>query len=814
MLYLDAGLELNGLTIYRDYNDRARFYYMPRAPRLSMEAGQPMFQLLIYRRGEVGAVGETGTVTGGGFLTMTVDLGVPTSTLEAVISELSSRFGVRAMLLPVPVENGTVRITLLDSSTAGASEPKQGPRFVEKILASAKPSLYGDERAAFTAELTHEGAILMRAALQQPGATPVVVVYDLEYRGLHPAYECTITIKFHQAYHYLRNRAQLQTLWFHSDIDTEMEQLRKEGAIVIQEVNYEREEPSARAERMQQLQNLAKELAQWTFFKPGLNPGEVLAKDRGSMTIADPAASLAAITDGLTSRGAAALTGVGATEDVGSPRRPGLALATNAVEQPTVEPPSRPTQPTQPSGSTQPTAVEAWNRAGRPQGGFLLRDLSQEERQEITYNLRQVGTVNRSMAPQGQIRMLPGAADLNGRILDIDLNDRFFETIAGTVTTSADLASLGVANAIVKLRYGENPDGTRYKDTAEIVLTTASERPKYRFFVDGKRSQTIEYKVVLNYKADYAIGFEAITEETPWIATTTRHIEVDPRRLGSVIHVDVQSAVVDWNVVRQIQAEIRYEDSTVSLQATETRVLSQAAPTAQVAIRPRNAQKKDVQVRCTFFYADGDSEQLTYQHSGDEPFIVNQPPERTTLVNLTLADPMRRYERIAVQLARADADGGETVRTLGGSAPTASWSFRRRTPTDTSYRYRSTAFFSDGSVKESDWQTTDNPLLVVGDKAAGILSVTVLFGSSFVEAGIKLARVKLIYDAAPDWADRDVEKVFRSDNDTLSWRVPMTRLDARSYRYEVTWIGTDGKTTSTGSQTSSDETLILDPPAR
>ena len=814
MLYLDAGLELNGLTIYRDYNDRARFYYMPRAPRLSMEAGQPMFQLLVYRRGEVGAVGDAGAVTGGGFLTMTVDLGVPSSTLDAVASELSSRFGVRAMLLPVPVENGTVRVTLLDSSTAGADEPKQGPRFVEKILAAAKPSLYGDERAAFTAELTREGATLMRAALEQPGATPVVVVYDLEYRGLHPAYECTISIKFHQAYHYLRNRAQLQTLWFRSDIDTEMEQLRKEGAIVIQEVNYEREEPSARAERMQQLQNLAKELAQWTFFKPGLNPGEVLAKDRGSLTIADTTASMAAITEGLTSRGEAALTGVGATEDVGSPRRPGLALSIDAVEQPAGEQPRRPTQPTQPAGSTQPTAVEAWNRAGRPQGGFLLRDLSQEERQEITYSLRQVGTLNRSMAPQGQIRMLPGAADLRGRILDIDLNDPFFETISGTVTTSADLAALGVASAIVKLRYGENPDGSRYKDTAEIVLSAAGERPKYRFFVDSKKSQTVEYKVVLNYKADYAIGYEAISEETPWIATTTRHIEVDPRRLGSVIHVDVQSAVVDWNIVRQIQTEIRYDDTNTALHVAATKLLSQAAPSAQVAIRPRNAQKKDVQVRCTFFYVDGDSEQLIYLHSGDEPFIINQPPERTTLVNMTLADPMQRYDRIAVQLAQVQADAQEVVRTISGSAPTSSWSFRRHAPTDKSYRYRTTSFFTDGSVKESDWQTTDNPLLVLGDKAAGILSVTVLFGTSFVDAGIKLARVKLVYDAAPDWADRDVEKVFRSDNDMLAWRVPMARLDARSYRYEVTWIGTDGKTTSTGSQTSADETLILDPPAR
>ena len=77
------------------------------------------------------------------------------------------------------------------------------------------------------------------------------------------------------------------------------------------------------------------------------------------------------------------------------------------------------------------TAVEAWNRAGRPQGAYMLRSLDQDERQEITYELRQVAAVERSMAPQGQIRLLEGAADLPGRILEVDLDDDFFKTIEG-----------------------------------------------------------------------------------------------------------------------------------------------------------------------------------------------------------------------------------------------------------------------------------------------------------------------------------------------------------------------------------------------
>ena len=49
MLYLDAPLTIRGITVFRDYNDKSLFYYLPGSPRLTTEAGQPMFQLLMYR---------------------------------------------------------------------------------------------------------------------------------------------------------------------------------------------------------------------------------------------------------------------------------------------------------------------------------------------------------------------------------------------------------------------------------------------------------------------------------------------------------------------------------------------------------------------------------------------------------------------------------------------------------------------------------------------------------------------------------------------------------------------------------------------
>lgn len=810
MLYLDSAMVVRGLNVFRDYNDKSRFHFMPNSPRIAVEAGQPMFQLLIYRD-----IGTAAGPQGGGFLVMTTDLGVPAAQLEQVRNELSSRFGVQAQLTPLQVKTGSVRVTALDSGSLGTDgTASRGVRFVENLIASGTPSLYGEQRAAFTAELSKQGAVLMQAALRKTGATPVVIVYDLQYVGLHPAYDVKIKIDFRQSYEHLRTRAQMNTLWFRTDIDSEMESLRKSGALEIEEVVYETESTQDAAARMTRLNALAKELAQWTFFKPALNPGAVLAADRGTLAAYDSTPDLTKITAGLTSTSRAALTGVGATEDTGAPRRPGAAVATASLEEGAANPPgAAPPAPAPAPAPAPETAVEAWNKAGRPQGAFMLRNLTQDERQSIEYELRQVSAVERSVAPQGQVRLLEGAASLPGRIVEVDLNADFFKTIEGTITSTADLAAMGVASANVKLRYGVKPDGQRWKDEDEAVLRTAGDSKAYRFFVDHAGTREIEYQVILTNRPDSAIGHDAATEESAWIPTTTRNLDINPLQFSAVLRVDIEAAMVDWKMVKQIQARIRYDDARSGISAADTKILTQDKPTALVPIRPKDPRVREVAVDATFFYADGSSETLTQQHDGGEPFVINQPPDSTTVVDVTLADMLERYKRVSVQLGRPGAEPPEVEQTvtLGPESAAQQWSFRRAQPRDVAYRYRVTSFLRDGAVREGDWTTTDNPLLVVGDRAAGVLVVKVMVLGALSDGGFRMAKIDLAYADAPAWADPNVEHIFQAAGGEFTWRVPMTKPEATSYTYTVTWFRSDGQRVVSGPHRVDDEILLLDP---
>ena len=108
MLYLDSATTIQGVTLYRDYSSAKLVYYQPRHPRLAREGGEPMFQLLIYRRDITdNPAFKEGNRLGGGFLTMTVDLSVPESVLTAIRGEL----GQDVELTPVPFDQGSVRVT-------------------------------------------------------------------------------------------------------------------------------------------------------------------------------------------------------------------------------------------------------------------------------------------------------------------------------------------------------------------------------------------------------------------------------------------------------------------------------------------------------------------------------------------------------------------------------------------------------------------------------------------------------------------------------------------------------------------------------
>jgi hypothetical protein len=838
MLYLDSMFEAGGLTLFREYSPSGststasnRYLFMPRNPQLVMEAGQPLFQLLIYRRDITdNPEFNEGDRPGGAFLTMTVGLGVPQSTLDAVKAELERLTGGEVELAPVPFEEGSVRISALGASAGrvpgleeegeeetAAAEAERGPRFVEKIIGTSSPNLYPDYRSVFQIELDHEGAQLMRASLEDPGATQIAVAYDLAYRGLMPAYEAKITIDFKQSYSYLRTRFAMNTLAFKSDLDGEFERLQKEGHIKIESADYLQSDPAKLAEHAEKLNTLAKELATWAFFKPGLTPGRVLAEDRGTLTVYDPTEDAKKNDVGFTSPILAAGTGKGSPADVAGPRNQGDSAnpsTTRVGGEPAPPPAAAPAEGDATAAKGAGGAVEAWNKMGRPQAAFLLKSLSQEEQQIITYDLRQVAATVRRASPQGSIRVMPGATQLPGRIKEVDLNAAFFDQVAGTVTTTADLASAGVTSMLVKLRYGVRDDGTAPKDTKEIPLVNTGDSGSYTFFMDRRHSVELEYQVIVNYKAGFAIGDTQTQSTSPWIRTTTRNLDIDPRSVGVVFPVNLVLGAVDWQSVRNIQSTVRYQSDGV--RGERTVLLTEGSPAAVVPVRPPDGQSRKFTVSNRFFYETAE-EVVELEGEGDSTVVVNPPTARAVPISITAADPLGRLRKVSVELSYTPGTGQpeqSRLVELPGDGASAAWTlFRPDDRTEARYRHRETLFAKNGTTDTGDWEQTIERQLIVGDVFEGLLEVEArILVPDFASIGYMGAKLHLEYPDAPPQADGSVEKFFTGPPEPFVWRVPKKPGGSGQYQYTVQWVRTNSTIETVGPVTSAEELLLLFPP--
>ena len=708
----------------------------------------------------------------------------------------------------IVVESETVPIRVGDY--AGPPDPNYGrdpwqvgtgtegePVWVEERMRTEDLSIaYGDNRAVFSLELSSKGALLMAASLMNDGATSIAVVYELDYLGLKPARDVKIVIEGEQVYEYLHSKATVNTLWFKSNIDAEMEELTKKNHIRIEDVDYLTTlDPEARAKRETELNQLAKDLAAWTFFKPGLKPGEVLAKDRGDLKVYDPSTDAARVTAGFSTPLQTAATGKGNTGDTSGPRLQGQTALKTVTRVSGTTPPPAATTPAGTPASRPLTAVEKWNLAGRPQAGYLLRSLSQKERTLISYSMRTVSAHKRTAAPQGSISMLSGDANLPGRIVRADLDSAFFQVIDGSVTTSANLEEAGVASMVVAVRYGYDDDGRFPKDTKEFVLDAAGVKKTFQFWMDGRKTTKLQYKVDVNYRADYAIGAAATTLSTGWVDTELRNLDIDPRSVQGLLPVKLTAGEVSWDVVSSIQAKVAYRDPDAGVDASRTVILSREASSALVPVRPSSADKDAYTVTTTYFYGSGDTDTVEQSVDGSVTTVLNQPPSKAVSVRLRLNDPLRRLRDASVELSYSPPGGGPeqtALVPLGGDNPTiATWSFFRPNASDEPrYRYRAT-LFSENTVEVGEWQESRERQLLVGDVFPGMLEVKVEMVGDLGAAGFAIAKLLLQYDGAPPEADAREERAIRGTMEPFTWKVPSATREPGPFRYRVEYFRTD-----------------------
>jgi hypothetical protein len=276
-------LTVDGVTVYPDHVDKNQFWCLPAPVGLARRGPDKDAQLTFigYRSATPGQ-GEAG----GGFLMFEVNLAIEEATRTKILAAVRPLSDGEPRLSTVQFDAGTVKCVALDlEGSGGTAAPVTPPgtfRAVESILGAKTPSLAGEESAAFSLQLSKDGAIIVRKAFEQ-GTAPIGVIYELRYTGLRPALNVTIEADMERVYNHFSASIEGHYAWLKGSIEAALDFLRQQGAIKVTATNFV-DAGDKDGKEKEALDFFTKNLLK-DWFQPTFTPAEASSKGDGTSAV-------------------------------------------------------------------------------------------------------------------------------------------------------------------------------------------------------------------------------------------------------------------------------------------------------------------------------------------------------------------------------------------------------------------------------------------------------------------------------------------------------------------------------------------------
>lgn len=658
MLLLDTEtLQIDGVTIFPDHADPKQFYYLPLAPHLTVRtdgagAELPVFSLIRFR----GGAGN------GGFVNFDVDLGLPPARVEALKSRVAQTRGLadphEVRLAPVTVVDGSVRLILLDADDSPAPSrpgPAPAPRFVEKISHAAKPSLYGDNRAAFSVALTQDGIQVIESSLDGE-ILPIAVIYSLDYLGLRPAWSVRLSIDWDRVQTHMDESFGVDTLILSSEIASAVDELIDKRAITFEVDSFVTDDETAVAGRRDAAAAQVRAMMTDAFFAPSLPPWK---PDAGE----DWANSLQKVGDVI-----------------------GMIAAG-------------------PAASVTSSALFSYKKT----------DYRRTDRKSLNVNLSERVTVKRSIFPQAHLAGMfdlfrrPGF-DRSRHVIDVDLDDPWFKRRRLAVSALVDFQDDRIGAINVRARYGDEPKN--------LILTRAAPSGAFDWpsRIEGtSMAMPVEVSFEVIFQGvDATERPRALA--APARIETGEQIVIDPRELYAISTVPVVAVGIPWAAYPQVEVHLRYTDDAHGLAETEVLRLHENAEQAQWPMFVLDRQKRAFEVRRIYHAASHIDHDSGWQTEEDGAVTVTDPFPRKRSVSVIAALDWTQVDRCFVDLSCPDPAGGapdlQSLELVEGDH-SKKVTFDRTDPARQRVEYGGVILFKDGRSVEIPASATVSPRILI-----------------------------------------------------------------------------------------------------
>lgn len=745
------------LHCYRDFSDPRRFYYLPNNPKIAVfEDGAPAFKLFVFREDfdEIEA-GEDEIV---GFLALDADIAHPPSLIEGAAKALRSMFKLDdpALLAPIPYREGKARFILLDAMTDPDAEPGKEPgptEFVARTLTSGRPSLFGDNRVVFQAELTKKGARAMAGVLNADpdGVTPIAVIYELSYAGLQPAYNIRVYANFKKVYDHFSERQGSRSMFTKEEIQTVTEEMIENKTIVVESRIEGVDEEGMVASHDEALSELKKYVLE-SFFDQPFDSTEPAGRDTANE-----------VTDALID------TAVG--------------------------------------------LVSAPFQALFGQSFYQRKEMHVEKERTFEADWTVRKAVMRTIYPQAHLRAYAGGRRLTRDevVVVVDPDELGVVQELVLVGRTVPWVEDGIAMVAVEVEYGV--PGRTPLDRWAAVLTPAAPEVRKRGWLSDDPAAELRVRYVATF--DNTIPGHAMEVDSGWQVADRRVITIQPRALYAVHHLEV-APVPDYPFDRYalVHVAIRYTSADGGFTFHHDGVLRADQRLYKPSFRvPGGDAGGRVEVKLVHQRNDGVPAEEPWRVLDARHVVVPDPDVPREVLVLAAVNPVDTLQ-LVVSLRRQEQGVTTEAATVhfAGNPPwlPQKWKFYPEKDTSSRYDYQVMQINKDGNVVMTDWIGSDAPVLAVGPQLLQTLLVDLTLRGT--DPKVREVVVSLAYDRVmPDGSVQTAAAEFSlvQPGQRVQWRTVLSDPSQRTYRYEVSWKREDGFDQRIGPIHSTDRFLDL-----
>src|SRR5262249_378415 len=330
-------------------------------------------------------------------------------------------------------------------------------------------------------------------------------------------------------------------------------------------------------------------------------------------------------------------------------------------------------------------------------GGAVQRDVSYQ------YTVSFKGVDGTQRPPRIESPQLVTQAD------NLEIDPRLLYSIVHVPITPISFPWQKYPTVQVDVRYADPANHLREQQT--FFLNADKTSSDWKLFVLNPQHTSFDYRIIY-HRAD---GHDL---EKPWLTPDHQQIIVrDPFPMKRSVDV---VAAVPWDKVQSVFVDLFYDDPANGVAVQSSLSFSKTDPAPKnFSVELRDPNLRRVAYEVTLLFNDGKMAQIPRSFTLDARIFVRSDMHGHKIVSIR---PQAanfedlKIKQVVVNTKYEDLGNGlsyNSQSTITKPGDTASFEFDYVDPNQSKYNYQASVQFTNGMSRDSEWQSSDAPDLVI-----------------------------------------------------------------------------------------------------